>query len=289
MKKKMTVFLIIVIAVTVFVRIIFVCNGDALENVVYKSHNLIIQQVQCGNKNLVILGSGYSLSIDSQSKITNHDPFMIFPSNHFKDETVMSVFYPFESNGLEDAGKELSDFVNSIEHDYTSITLIGHSKCGVCFSNATKWMTCNNLNIVTIAAPFKGTPIVDKELMSKSFNFFDQLTYSLIFSNHVVDQDIMPNSNFINSADYSGLKNCTHINIVSNCPQKSYSPIDLMLMYLDKKGYIQGDGIAPSSSQRYANYTNTIQKEIYATHATAFDIGVELAKNYLFTSTLGDS
>lgn len=289
MKKKITFLAIIVIVITLLLRMTFVCNGEELENVVYKSDNLIVHQVQSGNDNLVILGSGYSLSINNYNKIVSHDPFMIFPENGFENETVMSVFYPFESEGLEEAGKELSTFINSISDEYSSITLIGHSKCGVCFANSVKWMDCSNLNVVTTATPFKGTPIVDETAMSKVFNWFDSLAYSFIFSNHVVDRDIIPGSDFINGADYSGLAHCTHINIVSKCPEKSYNPIDIFLMYLNEIANIQGDGIAPASSQRYVNYSNTIQEEIYATHATSFNISVEIAKSYLFTSNSGDS
>ena len=34
----------------------------------------------------------------------------------------------------------------------------------------------------------------------------------LLFSKHNVDKDIIPTSNFLQNADYSGLENCTHIN-----------------------------------------------------------------------------
>lgn len=290
MKKKIIIFIlaIIILGIAIMWRMIFVCNGDILKNVLYKSNNIIIQQVQEGNRNLVVLGSGYSLSIDEQNKIVNHDPFMILPNTEFQEETVMSIFYPLESKGLEDAGKELSYFINSVMPDYDSMTLIGHSKCGVCFANMAKWIECKNVNVVTISAPFQGTPIADKELMFERLTWFEERIYTLIFSNHNVDKDIIPNSNFLQNADYSGLQNCTHINIVSKCPKKSGSPLDMILKYLDEKGKINGDGIVPEISQQSVFYSNTISKDIEAIHATSLEIGVRIVKE-LFMSKAEDS
>lgn len=279
MKKKIFILIpaTIIVGITILLRIIFVCNGDVLENVLYKSNNIIIQQVQEGNRNLIILGSGYSLSINEQNKVVSHDPLMVLPN----EETVLTIFYPFEANGLEEAGKELSTFVNSIAQEYDSITLIGHSKCGVCFANAVKWIQSENVTVVTISAPFLGTPMADKDTMFQNLNWIERTSYSLIFSNHKVDQDIIPNSNFIQNADYSGLKNCTHINIVSKCPQKSISLLDIILTYWDKKSGITGDGIVPNSSQQALCYPNTIEVEIEATHATSLNIGIEETKKII--------
>jgi len=283
MKKKIIILILatIIVGITVFLRIIFVCKGDVLGNLVYKSENLIIQQVQKGNRNLIILGTGYSVSVDDENKVVSHDPFMVLPSIEFQEETIMSIFYPFESEGLGKAGEELSNFINSVAGEYDSITLIGHSKCGVCFANAVKWMEHENINVITISAPFKGTPMADKQMMSEKLNGFEERIYTLVFSNHAVDKDTMPKSEFIQNADYSGLEKCTHVNIVSKCPRNSRRIIDVILMFFDKKGNIKGDGIVPKTSQQYVNYPNTVQKEIEATHATSFKIGIEIAKKII--------
>lgn len=283
MKRKIILFILIAIIVgtIIFLRKIFVYKGDLVENVVYTSENLIIQQVQGGNRNLIIFGTGYSLSVDNQSKVVNHDPFMILPTIDFQEETVMTIFYPFEASGLESAGKELSTFINSIMQDYDSITLIGHSKCGVCFANATKWIQNSNLNIITISTPFQGTPMADKENVSKNLTWLEQKIYTFIFSNHAVDQDLIPNSQFLQNVDYSGLENCTHINIVSKCPQKTGNLLDVVLTYFDKKVGINGDGIVPQTSQQYLSYPNSIEEVIEANHSTSFSVGVEIAKKLL--------
>lgn len=286
MKKRITILTLATIIIgNIFWRSIFVCNGEKLENVIYKSENLIIQDVQNGNGDLVIIGSGYSLSINEQHKIIKHDPLMALPNVDCEDVTIMSIYYPFESNGLEEAGKELSTFINQRRCEYDSITLIGHSKCGVCFANAAKWIKYEDLNVVTISTSFEGTPIADEQEMSAKLNRFMKLTYKLIFSDHAVDKDLITDSEFMQNADYSGLERCTHINIVSTCPNKSTNPIDVFLMCLDKSAGIDGDGIVPKASQQSLSYPNTIEIEIEATHATSMNKGVEEAKKYLRKKT----
>lgn len=278
--KMITLFLaIIIVGLAILWRIIFVCNGDEIKNIVYKSDNLIIHEVKHGSRNLIILGTGYSVSIDEKNKIVNHDPFMIMSDMEFGDETVLSIYYPFESAGLEVAGEELSDYINSVSNEYDSITLVGHSKCGVCFANAVKWINDTKINIVTVSAPFLGTPIADTKAMTETLNQAQRLLYKIIFSNHKVDQDIMIGSEFIISADYSGLEKCAmHINIVSKCPEKNSNLLDCLLKYLDEVAMIRGDGIVPKSSQQGINYENTIEIVIEATHASSLQKGWEIAE-----------
>lgn len=267
--------LIIAIAIFLLTNLVWVRNGDLLPNVVYKSTNIIVQELQQGNRNLIILGAGGSLSVDSNNRLVNHDPMMTLPDFKFQNATVMTTYYPFECEGLEKAGKELSIFLNSIMQDYDSITLIGHSKCGTCFANAAKWIEHENLTVITISAPFYGTIAADENAIREKLNWFENKIYQMIFSNHKVDQDIMPNSEFIRNADYSGLQNCTHINIISECPSKCINPIDILLLYFNKKAGINGDGLVSKESQSLA-YANTITKELIATHNTSLKDGLEL-------------
>lgn len=284
-KKKIIIFTLVLIGIVMiaiaFIRSMFVTNGQILEDIVYKSDNLIIHVAKEGtSKRLVVLGSGYSLSINEQNQIVNHDPFMVLPNMEgYSDETtVMSIFYPFECSGLEESGKEISNFINSKSKEYDEIILIGHSKCGVCFANAAKWIE-PSVTIVTVSAPFSGTPAADEKAVSKNLNLLEEKAYFLIFSNHNVDQDIMPDSEFIENANYSGLQKHHHINIISTCPRKSLNLIDLLLIHIDKK-FIDGDGIVPTKSQELI-FEDTITKNIEATHATSLQEAIKIIKEYV--------
>ncbi len=282
-RKKIIIFVLVtmVVGIAIFLRITFLWNGEFFENVIYKSRNLIIQQVQEGNRDLIILGMGGSLSVDEQNKIVHHDPLMVIPAIEFQGKTVLSVFYPFETGGLEDSGKELSAYINSIAPDYDSITLIGHSKCGACFANAAKWIEQKEtLTVVTISTPFHGTTAADKDAMFEKLNWFEYGAFMMIFSNHKVDQDLIPDSEFIKNADYSGLEDCRHLNIISTCPPKNESFTGFLLKCLDKRGEINGDGIVPEASQNLS-YSNTITKKIEATHDNSLEMGIKIAKKIM--------
>lgn len=285
-KKKIIIFTLIatiLVRLIFFIRNTFVREGQVLEDVVYQSENLIIHVAKEGtSQRLVILGSGYSLSIDEKNKIVNHDPLMILPSmkEYSNTTTVMSIFYPFECKGLEEASKELAYFVNKKVKEYDEIVLIGHSKCGVCFANAAKWIE-PEVTIVTVSAPFTGTPIADRKTILEKLSFTEKMVYSLIFSDHNVDKDIVPDSEFMKKADYLGLKKHYYINIISTCPSKSLNPIDLILMYMDRK-YVNGDGIVPEISQNLTfNQTNSKTKRIEATHATSLEKSISYIKEYI--------
>lgn len=283
MRKKINIFILtaIIVGITAFLRLTFTWNGEKLQSVIYKSNNVIIQQVQEGERDLIILGVGGSLSVDEQDRIVHHDPLMLLPDIEFQNGTVLSIFYPFETNGLEDAGKELNDFINTISSEYDNITLIGHSKYGVCFANVAKWIEQpEKLTVFTISTPFYGTCIADKDAMFEKLNWFEYQAYAMHFSNHKVDQDIIPDSEFLKSCDFSGLRNCRHINIVSKCPPKSQNFVDFLLRYLDKQAEIYGDGIVSETSQSLS-YPNTITKEIEATHAASLEMGIDIAKEMM--------
>lgn len=259
-----------------------VTNKGYLNRVVYHSDNLIIHVAKpcLQAKHIIILGSGYSLSLDENHQITHHDPFMILPDmkKYDNDTVVFSIFYPFEAKGLEAAGKELANFINSYFKESNHITLIGHSKCGACFANATQWIKRKQLNVVTVSAPFYGTPVTDLENFSANLNWLVRKIYGIIFSDHKVDRDIAPNSSFIQQANYEGLLKFNHVNVVSNCPTSfTINPIDLFLRYLNESQQIDGDGIVPASSQRLS-LTGTVSKEVLATHASSLDCGIKIAK-----------
>lgn len=284
MKRKIIIiiFVIAILLSCYLISKIFVRNGQELKNVVYKSQNLIIHIAKEGTgENLIVLGSGYSLDIDENNKITNHDPLMtwlnIEPYN--QNATVISIYYPFESSGLEAAGKELSNFINQYAKEYEEIIFIGHSKCGVCFANMAKWIAKQSY-FVTISTSFYGTPIVDQEKITQNLSWFNKKIYHLIFGNHNVDKDLIPNSAFVQNVDYSGLEKHHHINIISSCPQKTWDPLAIVLKYIDKKGNIQGDGITPKTSQQFS-VEGTITHYIEAVHPHSWEIGIEIAKQYI--------
>ena len=281
-RKKITIFFVAILLIYILIRKTFALNGSKLNDVIYKSENLIVRIEREGKgKKLVVLGSGYSLDINEEDRITNHDPLMVFPNvkDYNRELTIASMYFPFESDGLEIAGQELANFINSYGENYEEIIFIGHSKCGVCFANMAKWVERPS-TFLTISAPFTGTKVVSQEEFAKNLNGIEKLIYKILFNDHKVDKDIAINSEFLQNADFSGLENFRHINVISVCHENTLNPIEILLKYMDYRGNIKGDGIVSQTSQ-YLSQEGTIQEVIRATHATSMDKGIKVAKKYI--------
>lgn len=70
----------------------------------------------------------------------------------------------------------------------------------------------------------------------------------MIFSNHIVDRDIIPNSHFIQNLETATYKE--HINIIFSLKNlfSCKCTKDLLLFILDKVMKINGDGIVSENS-----------------------------------------
>ena len=244
-----------------------------LENVVYKSRNLILQRIQNSSgtcNTVVIVGNGHSVSVDDNYNVTFSDPGYR-PVKSIKDYgdkcSVFIAYYPETCDGLAASGKELAEFINTKLNLYKKIILHGHSKCGVRFINLTQYLdewaslrTC----IVAVSTPLRGTPIADIENFSKGLNRIERFFYLKIFSDHNVDRDICPGSEFLNNLDPLPFDYPQIEFVVSKCG-KSANPIDWVLWFIDVKAGINGDGVVPLRSQ----IPDWPYLQITASHATS--------------------
>ena len=254
-----------------------VSNRQLLSGVVHKTNNIVIQKIQTGTKNekCYIIGNGHSLSVDENNHVVKHDPLMHeFNQNISKDHTVYAFFFTFECTGLEDAGFEIANFVNSLNEEYEEIIMVGHSKCGVCLSNASCY--CNKLiTLVTISAPYHGTVVADKEWVEANVKsrIFVKI-YNMIFSDHNVDRDIAPGSNFIQNMNQPICNK--HINIISSFSsiRECRSLVDLALLAIDKIMRLRGDGVVPLTSQY--SYTNNQIIYVECSHASSLKEGMKI-------------
>ena len=230
----------------------FVRKGERLKGVVQKTPNVVIQKIQQGTSRnrCFIIGSGYTLNVDEEDRVTWHDPAMIkHEYGILEDITVYTFFYTYECKGLAEAAEEIATFVNTLFKKFDRIFLIGHSKCGLCMCKTTEYL--NDLaTLVTISTPFDGTIVADKDAVERKVKSKTLMwMYRKIFSDHNVDKDIMPGSEFLKN-----LKDpvCSeHINLMSKFDDKKvyFSPIDQFLKLVDKVLNLGGDGVVPFSSQ----------------------------------------
>lgn len=259
-------------------------NGEVFPNVVYKTSNVLVQQIQMGTKKerCYIIGNGHSLELNCHDRVIKHEPFTErFNPKISKEHTVFAFYFTYECAGLCKASEDLAEFINRIgkQGKLGHPILVGHSKCGVCLSNATHYLGYD-VTLVTISAPFSGTPVtnmeyVEAKLKSKLLIWI----YKKIFSNHNVDKDIMPNSKFIRQLMLHP-RCIKHVNIVSKLPSSLYCKnlIDMVLLFLDKRLQINGDGIVPLKSQ---HHTLGITTEIYCSYASSLEKGLALLDSFL--------
>ncbi len=256
-KVGAAVFLATSVGILVTRRLIFVQKGEVLENVLYKSDEIIIQKLQQGdasNKILIVLGNGWNVSVDEENKVTEHDPFFLLPTGEVKllsgkGYEIITAYFPFECSGIEQPGRELASFINTYYQGY-KVFLIGHSKSGVCFANLSKWLNVDgkDANIITAAAPFDGVKSDDENL--SKLNNFEKVIYPIIIVPHRTNDDITMNSEFLNDvADFSGLET-RNFYCVRTLLQKPSDPIAFLLKWVDTKLEIGGDGMVGLLEQK---------------------------------------
>jgi len=253
----------------------FVLKNETMKGIVYKTENIVIQRIQEGKrrKRCYVIGNGHSLNVDDNNVVIRHDLGMHkFQPKISGDNAVYAFYFTFECLGLEKSSKEIAEFVNNLPEEYEQIFLVGHSKCGLCLYNASYYCK-KDITLVTISTPFGGTIITDKETVeNKLKSRILKKIYNMIFSDHNVDRDIMPQSLFIQNIHKANYKE--HINITSSlknvCSCKDI--IDLLLFIWDKIMQINGDGLVPINSQKID--TRTVN--LICSHAKSLRKGLEV-------------
>lgn len=257
----------------------YILKNQHLAGVVYKTDNIIVQQIQKGTKNerCYIIGNGHSLSLDDENRVIKHDPLMKeFKPEISKEHTVYAFYFTFECDGLEISSYEISEFVNEQYEVYEKLILVGHSKCGVCLTNAS-YFCLQPIYLVTISTPFYGTVIAEKKMVEARLkNKFYIAIYNMIFSNHKVDRDIATNSEFIENLTKPVC--VKHLNIIScfrvifDCKNLT----DLVLYMANKIMNLKGDGVVPLASQVYSNECKEIG--LFCSHASSLKQGLKIVE-----------
>lgn len=100
----LTTCLLIGMLVYILWRHVFQCRGYRMKNIIYKNNNLILQRLKKGKaKTLVVMGNGWNVSLDSNNRITKHDPIFQIPKGDLKllhgcimDYEIITAYFPFE-------------------------------------------------------------------------------------------------------------------------------------------------------------------------------------------------
>lgn len=270
-------------------------KGDHISSC-YRTDNIILHVVQIGKGRgrTIIIGNGHSMSVDSEGVVTKIEPAMSIPryiQKFNKNDTVYDFYYTFECVGLDEAAKDLAEFIvtNELGED---IWLFGHSKCGVCFYKAIQYIFSNfvrsKINLVTISAPFNGTIMATKRFrrIPKKLNFLLNFVHYILFSDHVIDHDISPRSEFLGTLpiEEEVLKCCTHYNVCSTLVETKFWKCkgvqDKFCKFLEWAVGLD-DGIVCYDSQfihpeKYMSSGRFAQGTVLCGHTSSLGLGIDL-------------
>ncbi len=164
-----------------------------LQNVVYKSTNLIIQQLQKGSNNIaVVVGNGNYAHIKNNGQITtSHSPKI----NYGIDCSIYALYYP-EIVDRNIAIQELAIWINNDLKFVRKIILHGYSQYALDFLTAHHWLnkwSQLRLHIVAVSAPVKNIPEDTFKAIYKKLDCHIVVSKSFLYNNQVVPfQDQIP-------------------------------------------------------------------------------------------------
>lgn len=267
-------------------RCIFQCKGYKMKNVIYKDDNLILQRLKEGrSRTLVVLGNGWNVSLDDNDRITKHDPIFQIPKGNLKflygcmkSYEVITAYFPFECEGIDQSAGMLADFLNHNYCDYR-IILLGHSKSGAQFAQALNYLERNVKDVkLILVSPALGGVKTNGEIQA-TLGIIDLIIYRTIFVHHKVNDDITKGSYFLTKvADFSEISKYEAYLVRSSVAHKTCDLINNYLLHLDKKLSINGDGIIGYDEQYYD--TNWTQKfSIIASHNNSMACAIRKMKD----------
>lgn len=168
---------------------------------------------------------------------------------------IMQLYIP-RRNGkkgrLKKAAKQMAMMINketadetNIFRQYTAIIFFAIGECGLFAVNIPEYLEENRtIRIVTIATPFFGTQISDREYVKKRTSFFERKEEYKILSKiyHLPDEELSERSEMLLKVDGEMLKRHHWLNFVSTTEDVSKFAHKVF-------GADLSDGIVPTDSQ----------------------------------------
>lgn len=186
------------------------------QKVVYNGRNFILTLVQEGRTpkdTIVIINNGWTMNDPFCQPVKPmcqdayvfglyyklSDPFISFPKNNRIKKMLQKNPEFFGCQGLLMAEKELEELVNT-QLNGRNVILVGFTKSANMLLNHSNYSA--NVTIDAICPMFEGTFSTIPAIMKKELSFIYPCV-GWILSEHIVDEDISVNSEYLKKADYS--------------------------------------------------------------------------------------
>lgn len=186
--------------------------------IVYDGRNFILTLAKEGKEGepYVIVNNGYTIKDPFCCGVPTYsnawvfglyyklsDPTISLPKRHRIKRLQKRHPEFFGCQGLYDAGMELSEFIKKQMNTYEEIILIGFTKSANMILNHMEYSS--NVSLIAICPMFKGTLTTMPNVLKKYLKVFYPIA-RCILTEHIVDEDISVEAEYVAKADYSKIR-----------------------------------------------------------------------------------
>ena len=216
--------------------------------IILQTPSMILKWIKCMQNskkvNIICLDNKELRSLTADDYELSGDIMQLYVPSHPRKNVKKGRFKYVARQLARMINKETSDETN-IFRKYTSITFFAVGECGLCAVNIPEYLEGNRtIRIVTIATPFFGTQMADREFVKSKTGFFERMReygkVSRIY--HLPDEELAEKHKVLLITDNIELKRHRWFNVISSSEQISDFAHKVF-------GADLSDGIVPTDSQ----------------------------------------
>ena len=230
--------------------------------IILQTPSMILKWIKCipedKKLNIICLDNKELRSLTADDYELSGDIMQLYIPNRPRKKAKKGRFKYVAHQLARMINKETSDETN-IFRQYTSIIFFAVGECGLCAVNIPEYLEENRtIRIVTIATPFFGTQMADREFVKSKTGFFERIKEYVKLSEiyHLPDEELAEHAEILLKVDDEVLKRHRWFNVISSSEQISEFAHKVFETNLS-------DGIVPTDSQNPES--ENVDRTIYIT------------------------
>ncbi len=230
--------------------------------IILQTPSMILKWIKCipedKKLNIICLDNKELRSLTADDYELSGDIMQLYIPNRPRKKAKKGRFKYVAHQLARMINKETSDETN-IFRQYTSIIFFAVGECGLCAVNIPEYLEENRtIRIVTIATPFFGTQMADREFVKSKTGFFERIKEYVKLSEiyHLPDEELAEHAEILLKVDDEVLKRHRWFNVISSSEQISEFAHKVF-------GTDLSDGIVPIDSQNPES--ENVDRTIYIT------------------------
>lgn len=230
--------------------------------IILQTPSMILKWIKCipedKKLNIICLDNKELRSLTADDYELSGDIMQLYIPNRPRKKAKKGRFKYVAHQLARMINKETSDETN-IFRQYTSIIFFAVGECGLCAVKIPEYLEENRtIRIVTIATPFFGTQMADREFVKSKTGFFERIKEYVKLSEiyHLPDEELAEHAEILLKVDDEVLKRHRWFNVISSSEQISEFAHKVFETNLS-------DGIVPTDSQNPES--ENVDRTIYIT------------------------